>query len=133
MFMGITDRGPNQKCEDVSDFGIEGLEAALEVDGSKGFPTPSFQPSITFTELNRGEGTLNMKKSCPLKGVDGSAVTGLSIPSVDLSYSKDCAAPLESDGTGAYNSCCTILSRPTGRVSACFGQSQLLTRVFTEI
>lgn len=106
--MGITDRGPNQACEDVSDFGIEVLEEALDNDGSKGFPTPNFQPSITFTELDRDDGTLNLRKSCPLKGTNGAPVTGLSIPSVDLSYSKDCGAPLDTDGTGAHLASSTL-------------------------
>lgn len=75
---------------------------AVQNAGAKGFPTPDFQPSLTFLELNKREGTMDLKKSCPLKGRDGSPVTGLSVPSVDLPYTKDCGAALDTDGTGVH-------------------------------
>eukprot|EP00892_Ulva_mutabilis_P008435 jgi/Ulvmu1/5964/UM026_0087.1 len=96
LFMGMTDRGPNQGCDDVAEFGINVLSEASETDGSKGFPVPDFSPAMTFLELDAASGVLQLLKACPLRGVDGTPVTGVSGDAgVDVPFTKDCAAPLD--------------------------------------
>lgn len=68
----------------------------VQLPSAKGFPVPDFSPAVTFLELNSGTGELELLKACPLRGVDGSAVTGVSNNAgIDVPFTKDCGAALD--------------------------------------
>ena len=106
-FVGITDRGPNQDCGDMSEVADDKLEAMLgkgnpksPVDSGKGFPVDKFSPTFAVAVM-RDDKTAHVTKSCNLKRSDGSAVTGVSTnPFDDKPYNAFCQAELAYDEGG---------------------------------
>lgn len=98
-FLGLTDRGPNQDCEDLSAF-PEIYPSAAGKKG-KGFPLVSFTPSIFHFETTDSK-TLLGRKSVPLRGSDGKPITGLpNTPEDDTPYGPGCdGEPLALDPSG---------------------------------
>jgi len=87
VFYGISDRGPNQDCGDLSDAHLEtgAVKTALvgsspaPADGlgsGKGFPVPKFAPTIATLTLSGDRA--NVVNTCYLKRTDLSPITGVS-------------------------------------------------------
>ncbi|KAI0563103.1 alkaline phosphatase [Gracilaria domingensis] len=98
-FLGLTDRGPNQDCEDL--FELDPIRyAAAEAKKGKGFPLPAFAPTITHFEV-ADDATLKPVKYVPLKGKK-TFITGLSnTERDDTPYGPDCEGDvLEYDASG---------------------------------
>lgn len=80
-YVGLTDRGPNQDCEDLAD---SGRHPAAEGKKGKGFPVPAFSPALIYYKLRRGRGgggsrrgEVRFVKAVPLTGTRGERVSGL--------------------------------------------------------
>lgn len=100
VFLGLTDRGPNQDCEDLVEFDDVKYADAAGKKG-KGFPLPRFAPTITHFELVE-DATLKPVKYVPLQGADNQPITGLSNTARDdTPYGPNCAGDvLEYDPSG---------------------------------
>ena len=81
-FYGVTDRGPSL---DVP----EDAELAEEYEAAKIFPSPDFCPSIGIITLKNGEAVV--EEFIPQKNTDGTALTGLPLPSGDLGSTGETA------------------------------------------
>eukprot|EP00178_Gracilaria_changii_P025830 TRINITY_DN793_c0_g2_i1.p1 TRINITY_DN793_c0_g2~~TRINITY_DN793_c0_g2_i1.p1 ORF type:complete len:1156 (+),score=234.93 TRINITY_DN793_c0_g2_i1:4848-8315(+) len=89
-FLALTDRGPNQDCEDLFEFDPV-VYAAAEGKKGKGFPLPAFAPTITHFGVAE-DATLKPIKYVPLRGEDGTPITGLSnTERDDTPYGPNCA------------------------------------------
>ena len=90
-FVGISDRGPNQDCEDL---GVR--------DSGKGFPVKDFSPVITTFKLNfDGDSGVEILSQGHLKDGDGNFVSGISNGAADdTPYNLNCAEPLDYDHNG---------------------------------
>ena len=100
-FLGLTDRGPNQDCEDL--FALDPVKyAAAEGKSGKGFPVKNFAPTIVHFTTKSGSKTLGAKKFVPLRGSDGKPISGISNTMADdTPYGRDCVGePLPYDPSG---------------------------------
>jgi len=99
-FVGLTDRGPNQDCEDLADADPVRHAAAAGKDG-KGFYLPAFSPALVYFKLTSG-GRLKLTKSVPLVGTAGERISGLpNGDRDDTPYGANCAGePLATDVGG---------------------------------
>ncbi|GAB0496587.1 hypothetical protein MMPV_007900 [Pyropia vietnamensis] len=102
-YVGLTDRGPNQDCEDLVD---SGRHPEAEGKKGKGFPVPAFSPSLIFYKLHRRDGgrqgSVRFAKAVPLTGSNGQRVSGLpNTDRDDTPYGTNCAGnPLPYDVGG---------------------------------
>lgn len=96
-YVGLTDRGPNQDCEDLAD---SGRHPAAEGKKGKGFPIPAFSPSLIYYKLRHGHyqrgggrrGEVRFAKAVPFTGTRGERVSGLpNSPRDDTPYAGNCA------------------------------------------
>lgn len=100
-FLGLTDRGPNQDCEDLSE--TPDLFPGAVGKSGKGFPVKTFTPAIVHFETSgNGSSSIVYRKSVPLKDSDGNPITGLpNTADDDTPYGKDCVGePLSYDPSG---------------------------------
>jgi len=99
-YVGLTDRGPNQDCEDLAEADPKRHTAAEGKDG-KGFYLPTFSPTLIFFNLTT-DGKMLMTKAVPLRGTAGERVTGLSnTVRDDTPYGANCVGePLALDVGG---------------------------------
>lgn len=86
LFAGVTDRGPNQACEDIGDAKEDDdteWEGAWTVanpnsfDGGQGFPVRRFAPTMFALSADHS-GKVIIEKSCYLKKTNGKPINGLS-------------------------------------------------------
>lgn len=99
-FLGLTDRGPNQDCEDLYDLDpVKYADAAGKT--GKGFPVMKFAPTIIHMRPLES-GKLRHGDKVPLRGTDGMPITGLpNTAADDTPYAKDCVGnPLLYDPSG---------------------------------
>jgi hypothetical protein len=76
----LSDRGPNIDCGDAEK--ITGVKTDQICHGDKAgkiFPKPEFNPSIFRVELG-ADGSFTVAETIPLKGSDGTPITGLPNP-----------------------------------------------------
>lgn len=100
VFLGLTDRGPNQDCEDLVEFDSVKYADASGKKG-KGFPLPRFAPTMTHFEV-ADDATIKPVKYVPLQGADMQPITGLpNTARDDTPYGPNCAGDvLEYDPSG---------------------------------
>lgn len=102
-YVGLTDRGPNQDCEDLAD---SGRHPEAEGKKGKGFPVPAFSPALVYFKLHRRgggrQGDVRFAKAVPFKGTDGQRVSGLpNTDRDDTPYAGNCVGnPLPYDVGG---------------------------------
>lgn len=113
---GVTDRGPNQDCGDISadwNLGVgnrrytypTGYLGPTDTSG-KGFPVAKFAPTIVKGKLDKTNLKFEIEASCPLKRTTAPAgfttyVTGLPTRSADdTPYDGWCRTPLAYDEGG---------------------------------
>lgn len=90
-FLGLTDRGPNQDCEDLFDIDQVKYADAQGKDG-KGFPVRAFAPTIVHFRPSKILRVLDVIKTVPLRGSDGAPISGISnTPADDTPYGLNCA------------------------------------------
>lgn len=99
-FLGLTDRGPNQDCEDLAEADSKLYRDAVGKKG-KGFPLRKFAPSIVHFGVVSARRIVPVK-SVPLRGSDGKIVSGLSnTVDDDTPYAANCiGGPLPLDQSG---------------------------------
>lgn len=99
-FVGLTDRGPNQDCEDLADLDPVKYSDAVGKAG-KGFPTKGFAPTMTHFSVG-ADGELVVEKSVPLKLHYGKPISGLpNTDADDTPYAANCKGePLAKDPNG---------------------------------
>ena len=91
IFVGISDRGPNQDCEDM---GVR--------DSGKGFPVSNFAPVITTFKLGANN-LVEIVAQTHMTDSAGVPVTGITNTEVDdTPYSLNCAEPLAYDQNGKF-------------------------------
>lgn len=94
-FVGITDRGPNQDCGDLSDAGVAGAAAS-----GKGFPVAAFSPTVTEFTLEKS-GVVAITSMMHLKDSSGNPVTGVSNGAADdTPYDYNCQSQIAYDEGG---------------------------------
>eukprot|EP00168_Porphyra_purpurea_P000025 TRINITY_DN10028_c0_g1_i1.p1 TRINITY_DN10028_c0_g1~~TRINITY_DN10028_c0_g1_i1.p1 ORF type:complete len:201 (+),score=53.05 TRINITY_DN10028_c0_g1_i1:175-777(+) len=88
-YVGITDRGPNQDCEDLAKADPARHAAAAGKDG-KGFYLPTFSPTLVYFDLTT-DSKIRVTKTLPLLGAGGERVTGLpNTDRDDTPYGANC-------------------------------------------
>lgn len=99
-FIGLTDRGPNQDCEDLAASDPVRHAAAAGKVG-KGFYLPSFSPALVYFELP-SKGRMKVSVTVPLVGTHGERVSGLpNSARDDTPYGANCVGePLPLDVGG---------------------------------
>ena len=113
---GVTDRGPNQDCGDISDdwnLGVGNRQYTYptgyggpSVTSGKGFPVAKFSPTIVKGKLDKTNLKFEIEASCPLKRTTAPAgfttyVTGLPTRSADdTPYDGWCRTQLTYDEGG---------------------------------
>jgi len=102
LFVGVTDRGPNQDCGELA--ALDGGRAYPAAAGKagKGFPVRAFAPTLVYFSLSPGGGAVNVVRSVPLAGTNGTPVTGLpNTARDDTPYAAGCGGePLAYDVGG---------------------------------
>lgn len=97
-FIALTDRGPNQDCEDL--FATDPvLYPAAEGKDGKGFPVPGFSPTFAYFDVVDNE--IQPTKYVHLRNTKGRRVSGVSnTERDDIPYGPDCRKRLELDPAG---------------------------------
>lgn len=100
-FLGLTDRGPNQDCEDLVKVDPVKYKEAVGKKG-KGFPVKKFAPTIVQFRVNSRTRKIIGERYVALRGSDGRPISGLSSSEFDdVPYGKDCKGkPLKLDPSG---------------------------------
>lgn len=101
IFLGLTDRGPSQDCEDLVSIDAEKYVHAKGKKG-KGVPITRFAPTIMHFKVDPHSRVLTQKRSVPLRGIDAHPISGISnTPADDTPYAMDCVGdPLPYDPSG---------------------------------
>lgn len=100
-FLGLTDRGPNQNCEDL--YATDPIKYAGAKDKfGRASPVPSFAPTIVYLSAQGDSRSKSIRKSVPLRGQDGKPITGIPNMAFDeVPYGPDCMGePLSYDPSG---------------------------------
>jgi hypothetical protein len=114
-FVGLTDRGPNQDCQDLEDkYGVS--LATHSARAGKGFPVPRFAPTITHLRAACG-GRLELTRAIYLRDARGVPLTGVGNTDLDdPPYDYNCQAPLQLDAGGVDPEGIQPIVAPNGRL-----------------